>query len=85
MVDGTQQEASVQNPDVVESREPVPPTYDKIPYLNDDITFKDRESELVLLIQLLNFRRDHAIRELNYVQNCRDQRYYPGIVPATEE
>lgn len=56
------------------------PTYNQVPYLNDDITFKDRESELSLLIQLLNFRREQAVRELQYVQNCRDQRYYPGII-----
>ena len=59
--------------------EPRPP-YDQVPYLNDDITFKDREAELTLLLQLLNFRREAAIRELHYVQRCRDSRYYPGII-----
>lgn len=60
-------------------------TYDRVPYLNDDITFKDRESELTLLIQLLNFRRESAIRELNYVQRCRDNRYYPGVIHQDPE
>ena len=72
---------------VAEEQEPAPPKipYNRVPYLNDDITFKDREAELTLLIQLLNFRRDQAVRELNYVQNCRDQQYYPGIVHQDPE
>lgn len=78
-------------PDVTEdtpkASAPPPPeiTYDRVPYLNDDITFKDRESELTLLIQLLNFRRESAIRELNYVQRCRDNRYYPGVIHQDPE
>lgn len=81
----TEAEESVTAPDEPKPQsEAIPyeqrPTYNQVPYLNDDITFKDRESELSLLIQLLNFRREHAVRELQYVQNCRDQRYYPGII-----
>jgi hypothetical protein len=54
--------------------------YDQVPYLNNDITFKDREAELALLIQLLDFRKKKAVEELYYVQNCRDHKYYPDIV-----
>jgi hypothetical protein len=76
MTDDSPKAPAPQTPDV---------TYDRVPYLNDDITFKDRESELTLLIQLLNFRRESAIRELNYVQRCRDNRYYPGVIHQDPE
>lgn len=56
------------------------PPYDQVPYLNNEITFKDREAELALLIQLLDYRKKKAVEELYYVQNCRDHRYYPDIV-----
>jgi len=56
------------------------PPYDQVPYLNNEITFKDREAELALMIQLLDFRKKKAVEELYYVQNCRDHRYYPDIV-----
>lgn len=78
MVEAASAEASAE--DTSTSEEAVGPPYERVPYLNDDITFKDREAELTLMIQLLNFRREAAVRELHYVQRCRDSRYYPGII-----
>lgn len=64
--------------------QPRAPRPDEVPYLNQGISFRDRENELLLKIQLLDSERARAAQELQYVRQCNHAREYPGVVIEPE-
>lgn len=69
---------------MTDTPKPRVPGPDEVPYLNQSLTFRGRETELTMYLQMLERERSRVLEELQYVRRCIATRDYPGIVLEPE-
>ncbi len=62
-------------------QEPKKPRVDPatVPYVNDTVTYASRRREIVLLLTLIEEKKDSLLDELRFVDHCTKYSDYPNI------